>query len=158
VKFTSYSSYTENTYISTCENINYKHKGWSLKLVLTIFKNSIPSSQKTRCLHITQTNRLILFRDITSVCCGKGKKHESTLRGEVNWPWMGTESQKASMDFVLCPSVCSYATTRIQIWRISVKFGIGTSMRKSVKNKQIRLNSSSSHVDRSTFTVAGDIT
>jgi hypothetical protein len=42
---------------------------WSMKFISIIFKNPIPSTQKTHCTSITKTNWFMTFRKIIAVYC-----------------------------------------------------------------------------------------
>jgi hypothetical protein len=45
-----------------------------------IFKNSVPTAQKTYCVTIIKTNRLMQFSEITAVYSENNMKHVHKLR------------------------------------------------------------------------------
>jgi hypothetical protein len=59
---------------------------------LIIFENSIPTSQKTRRICITKTNRLMLPREIVAVYHGNHKKHVNKPSGQ-NVEFLNTKQE-----------------------------------------------------------------
>ena len=101
-------------------------------------------------LHIKQTNRLILFRVIISVCCGKGQKRENTFSGKANRHNTCVQSGKKPLLSSSRPSVCWYVTARLPLDGFPWNLVFGTSI-KILKKDQICLNSRILHLYRSTF-------
>jgi hypothetical protein len=47
-----------------------------------MYKNSVRTSQETHYVSATETNRLMLFREISDVYCENHKEHTNTLHGQ----------------------------------------------------------------------------
>jgi hypothetical protein len=47
-----------------------------------LYKNSVRTSQETRYVSATETNRLILFRETVAVYCENHTEHTNTLCGQ----------------------------------------------------------------------------
>jgi hypothetical protein len=53
----------------------------ALRKSVTIYTNSVRTSQETQHVSATKPNRLILFRKIIAVCCENHMKHKDELCG-----------------------------------------------------------------------------
>jgi hypothetical protein len=54
-----------------------------MTLIYVTYKHSVRTSQETHCVYITETSRLMLFRDVIAICCEKHAKHINRLFGKI---------------------------------------------------------------------------